>query len=263
MKLKKKAKLIIVFIVIIALCIGAFFAYKEVKRNIEYKKVFKELSNKQYGYNNLDKDDLYYDEEEFIYELELKDDGTYNCYVYSDITKKGKPRKGKWKISYYNDGLYLRSNDSGLNCSGTYNIIDTNTLEGVSPDIKNKKFYTKEGWKTESKKIDSIIDDCTKNPNSEQCRALFDDEEEQVEEKEKITPKYKSFCIDKAEKAVKNKLKAPSTAKFSDIVVIQANSDGCNIKGKVDSQNSYGALIQNDFIYFVDSKNQEYVEFVN
>ena len=41
-------------------------------------------------------------------------------------------------------------------------------------------------------------------------------------------------------------------AKFSDIVVIQANSDGCNIKGKVDSQNSYGALIQNDLNKFAD-----------
>ena len=59
MKLKKKTKLIIVFIVIIALCIGAFFAYKEVKRNIEYKKVFKELSNKVFYNNNPDfKDNL-------------------------------------------------------------------------------------------------------------------------------------------------------------------------------------------------------------
>ena len=262
MKLKKKTKLIIVFIVIIALCIGAFFAYKEVKRNIEYKKVFKELSNKVFYNNNPDFKDIYYDKEEFIYELELKDDGTYKCYVYRDITEKGEPRNGKWEISYYNDGLYLRSNDSGINCSGHYDIIDNNILEGTSPDIKNMKLYTKEGWKTESNKIDSIIDDCTKNPDSEECKSLFADEE-QVEEKDKITPKYKSFCIDKAEKAVKNKLKAPSTAKFSDIVVIQANSDGCNIKGKVDSQNSFGALIQNDFIYFVDSKNQEYVEFVN
>lgn len=263
MRLKKKTKLIISFIIITALCIGVYFVYKEIKRNIEYKKVFKELSNKMFCYNNPGFKNMYYDEEEFIYELELKDDGTYNCYVYSDIIKKGEPRKGKWEISYYNDGLLLRSNDSGLNCSGHYNIIDNNTLEGTSPDNKNMKLYTKKGWKIESNRIDSIIDDCKKNPDSEECKSLFDEDEEQVEEKEKIISKYKSFCIDKAEKAVKNKLKAPSTAKFSDIVVIQANSDGCNIKGKVDSQNSYGALNQNGFIYFVDSKNQGYVEFVN
>lgn len=34
-------------------------------------------------------------------------------------------------------------------------------------------------------------------------------------------------------------------------------------KRKIDSQNSYAALIQYDFIYFVNLKSQEYVKFVD
>lgn len=59
-----------------------------------------------------------------------------------------------------------------------------------------------------------------------------------------------------AEKAVKKdvlgQLKAPATAKFSDVSTLMMESSGdqrsYTVSGNVDAQNSYGAVIRNRFI---------------
>ena len=244
---------------IIVLCVCSFLIYKKINRSIEYKKTFQELANKKFYYNNPKFEDMY-DDEDIVYELELKENGTYICYSYFDTKEEDDEEKGTWEISYYNDGLYLRSD--GSRCSGHYNIINSNLLECTSCDNKNMKLYTSEEQEKLSNKIDSIIEKCITNPNSIECISQYNTEEGQGEKEKISSENTKSFCIDKAKKAVKNKLKVPSTAEFSDLVVLQANSDGCNVKGKVDSQNAYGVVLQNSFIYFVDSQNEEYVEFI-
>lgn len=59
-----------------------------------------------------------------------------------------------------------------------------------------------------------------------------------------------------AQNAVKNKLKAPSTADFDNLKVMKDKSGSVLITGTVDAQNSFGAKIRNSFMVTVDSNKQ-------
>lgn len=67
---------------------------------------------------------------------------------------------------------------------------------------------------------------------------------------------YNDSCIYLAEKAVKEKLKAPSTATFSNIQVVNAEYGYCLVKGSVDAQNSFGAKINNNFTVEIESDGE-------
>lgn len=58
---------------------------------------------------------------------------------------------------------------------------------------------------------------------------------------------WENFCEYQAKEMVKNRLKAPSTAKFSSVTVISASSEGCEVTGYVDAENSFGANIRSYF----------------
>lgn len=59
-----------------------------------------------------------------------------------------------------------------------------------------------------------------------------------------------------AQDAVKNKLKAPSTADFDNLKVLKDKSGSVLITGTVDAQNSFGAKIRNSFMVTVDANKQ-------
>lgn len=59
-----------------------------------------------------------------------------------------------------------------------------------------------------------------------------------------------------AQNAVKNKLKAPSTADFDNLKVLKDKSGSVLISGTVDAQNSFGAKIRNSFLVTVDANKQ-------
>ena len=50
-----------------------------------------------------------------------------------------------------------------------------------------------------------------------------------------------------AKEVVKSRLKSPTTAEFSDVKASKSNGV-ITVSGKVDSQNSFGAMIRNNFI---------------
>lgn len=86
--------------------------------------------------------------------------------------------------------------------------------------------------------------------------------EKELEDYNKNSTKYSSYSDDDlaslAEKYVKKKLKAPSTAKFPPIFkskIIRQNSYSYSISSFVDSQNGFGATIRNN--YTVELKQNE------
>jgi len=56
-----------------------------------------------------------------------------------------------------------------------------------------------------------------------------------------------------AKNAVRDYLKAPSTAKFSDCYEVRANEEGTRffVKGHVDAHNSFGAMLRKEYAVFV------------
>lgn len=56
-----------------------------------------------------------------------------------------------------------------------------------------------------------------------------------------------------AKNAVRDHLKAPSTAKFSDCYEVRANEDRTRffVKGHVDAHNSFGAMLRKEYAVFV------------
>lgn len=62
----------------------------------------------------------------------------------------------------------------------------------------------------------------------------------------------------KAEAAVKDRLKSPSTADFAAMPKIARNKDHVIVTGKVDAQNSFGATIQS--VYMVEFRGENVVD---
>lgn len=62
-----------------------------------------------------------------------------------------------------------------------------------------------------------------------------------------------------AQHAVKDKLKSPSTAKFSDEKVQRANNM-VMVSGNVDAQNSFGATLRNGYLVQIDYSKNEAVD---
>ncbi len=63
-----------------------------------------------------------------------------------------------------------------------------------------------------------------------------------------------------AQSAVKNKLKSPSTANFQSFPVIMRNKDIVLVKGKLDAQNGFGAMIRSDYIVKLQLPNKTILE---
>ena len=59
-----------------------------------------------------------------------------------------------------------------------------------------------------------------------------------------------------AQDAVKNKLKAPSTADFDNLKVVKSKDGSVLISGTVDAQNSFGAKLRRGFMVTVDANKQ-------
>ena len=59
-----------------------------------------------------------------------------------------------------------------------------------------------------------------------------------------------------AQSAVKDKLKSPSTANFQSFPVIMRNKDIVLVKGKLDAQNGFGAMIRSDYIVKLQLPNK-------
>ena len=59
-----------------------------------------------------------------------------------------------------------------------------------------------------------------------------------------------------AQSAVKDKLKSPSTASFQSFPVITRSKDIVLVKGKLDAQNGFGAMIRSDYIVKMQLPNK-------
>ena len=60
-----------------------------------------------------------------------------------------------------------------------------------------------------------------------------------------LTPDKRAQAIDMCQTIIKVWLKTPSTARFSDVNMFRKDDFHYYISGKVDSQNSYGAMLRN------------------
>jgi hypothetical protein len=67
--------------------------------------------------------------------------------------------------------------------------------------------------------------------------------------------KTSTDAIVAAENFVKDNLKAPSTAKFSNEEAKQDNAGNWTVSGLVDSQNSFGAMLRSSFILRLDKND--------
>jgi hypothetical protein len=76
-------------------------------------------------------------------------------------------------------------------------------------------------------------------------------------ETQTINSERKTISIVFAEKTIKDILKAPSTAKFVDVEAYELSNekDVWAINGYVDSQNSYGAMIRNQWEVQLDYRD--------
>ena len=72
-------------------------------------------------------------------------------------------------------------------------------------------------------------------------------------------PNYEAFLA--ARRAVQERLKAPSTASFPEdtVRITKPSRDIYTVMGKVDSQNSFGAMMRTSYIVWVDGKNGVFV----
>lgn len=64
---------------------------------------------------------------------------------------------------------------------------------------------------------------------------------------------YSDSCIHFAKNAVKDKLKSPTTAEFSNVKAVKAEANYCLVTGNVDAQNSFGAMIRNSFTVEIEA----------
>ena len=58
--------------------------------------------------------------------------------------------------------------------------------------------------------------------------------------------------------SIEDALKAPSTASFSDWSSVSTGSEGYEISGVVDAQNSFGAMLRSPFVCILKIENGEY-----
>jgi len=92
-------------------------------------------------------------------------------------------------------------------------------------------------------------------------------EEVAAEQQRRLDDERRSYAVIFAEKAIKERLRAPRTAKFSGILdtrVGRLANGGENdwvVQGYVDSQNGFGAMIRSDYqvvVQFVDGRSDQY-----